>query len=212
MDIGLVDINKSYKSTDIPVDVIRSFSYTFKSPNIYLLKGQSGRGKTTLLSMIGLLDEPSSGAIYFNNERVDNATLRSKSLLRKNKISFVFQEPSLLNDLTVCENILLSLEETDDASKRAEKVDGLLETLKLSHRKNHYAKYLSGGEKQRAALARAIIKTHEVLILDEPTSNLDQENTDIIINMIEDIRQSTLVVIACHANTFDGICDKMIEL
>ncbi|MDR0919126.1 MAG: ATP-binding cassette domain-containing protein [Oscillospiraceae bacterium] len=212
MNIKLNGISKQYISKTNVVNVISSFNYNFESPGMYLIKGESGKGKTTLLSIIGLLDDPSSGNIYFDDNRVDNISSRKKCLLRKEKISFVFQESCLMDNMTVYENISLPFEETGNKNDLDTKLQDILDKLKLSHRKNHIAKKLSGGEKQRISFARALLKSHEILILDEPISNLDKENSEIIIETLKIIKKNTLIIVTCHTNHFDELCDNIIEL
>lgn len=211
MEIELKKIYKSYEKRKSKIEVIKEFSYKFEPNNMYLIKGESGTGKTTLMSLIGLLDYPDSGEILFNKKRVDNLKEKELCNIRKNDISFLFQDYNLLEKMTVYENIKIVFEENKE--KEVEKrINDVLDLLKLSHRKNHLASELSGGEKQRVTLARAIVKEHSILICDEPISNLDESNAKTIIEILKQSKKDKLVIVSCHTDDFDNICDKRIDL
>ena len=211
MVIELKNISKSYNKGKAVIPVLQKFSEVFESGNLYLIKGVSGKGKTTLLSLIGLLDSPTSGEIWLNNHRVDNQKEQQLCKLRRELFSFVFQDYGLLENLSVIENILLPLQEAEvHISETA--LDATLEKLNMLHRKYHRVADLSGGEKQRIAFARALVRKSEVFICDETVSNIDAENEAVILQILDELRKDRIVIASCHTSSMDSLCNKQINL
>ena len=216
MIVKTEDISKSYKKDKMTLHVIKNFSYEFKDKNIYLLKGVSGKGKTTLLSIIALLDSPDSGSLYYDDVLVSDLKPEQKCKFRRGDIGIVFQEYNLLQGLTVMDNTILVDVCTNNFNKEEAKSRALevFRMLKIEDKKDNYPYELSGGEQQRVGIARAILKNPSICIFDEPISNLDDENINIIVSFINDYchRQDKMAIIATHSEHFDEIADYIIQL
>jgi len=213
MIIELKNLSKKYKKGKRTLEVINDFSYTFKSNNIYLLKGSSGSGKTTILSLIGLLDNETDGSILFDGKDVCKLSSKEKSRIRKEDIGFIFQDYNLLEGMSIEENIGLTYLDSK-ISDLDERILDIMSKMNLSHRSGHYPFELSGGEKQRVAIARAIIKNPRLLICDEPVSNLDKKNIEQMVSVLRDIkkRRDCIILISCHTSDFDAYADNIIEM
>lgn len=213
MRIELRNICKEYIKSKRKIKVLDHFNYEFSEGKIYLLKGSSGAGKTTLLSMIGLLDTVTKGEILFDDEVVSDFDNKHKNLLRKNEIGFVFQDYNLMEGLTIEENIALPLLDNlpPDLDTRVKEI---IEKVNLTKRLGHYPNELSGGEKQRIGIARALIKNPKVLLCDEPISNLDKSNADQIIDILcrVKVENNCIIIVSCHTSDFDEFADQIIEM
>lgn len=210
------NISKSYRTEKESHLIINHFSFDFKEGRIYLIKGSSGKGKTTLLSLIALLDDIDSGNIFYDNKEISNISVEEKCEMRRKDIGIVFQDYGLLQELSVLENVILvdvitkNINRTD-AVKRAEQI---LKMLQISEKRDCYPNELSGGQQQRVGIARALLKNPKIFVLDEPTSSLDEENTNIIVSFIEKYchDNNKLAIISTHLDSFDKIADEIIEL
>lgn len=213
MRISLENVYKTYKKNGSNLNIINNFSYTFDSGKIYLLKGCSGSGKTTLLSIIGLLDEPTSGNIIYDDKIVSQYDENSKNEIRKNDIGFVYQESNLFDRLTVAENIEVAYMDSHIRDLSVE-IKEILEKVNLVNRDNHYPYELSGGEKQRVSIARALLKKPKVLICDEPISNLDEDNAKKLIGFLCEIRDNMdcIIFVSCHTSHFDQCSDEILYM
>lgn len=182
----LENISKSYKQNEGSLEVIKDSSLFVRSKETVSFVGPSGSGKTTLLQICGLLDTPTSGDIYINNQNIKNLTDIQKTIIRRDNIGFVFQFHHLLPEFSILENVILpglvkNTEKKKDIEKRAK---AILEDLGLSSKIKNRPYQLSGGERQRVAIARAIINNPLIILADEPTGNLDPENADIVFNLL----------------------------
>ena len=188
MNLTINNISKTFKQKNNSINVLNNISYDFKENKLYFITGESGEGKSTLLSMLGLLDDPTSGEILFDGKSVP---LKERNKFISDHISFVFQDYNLFEELTIYENLSLFI---DDKNKIKE----LLESFNIDSNINKKIKYLSGGEKQRLAILRAIIKGGDILLFDEPTGNLDKDNTIEILNIIKGLSKNHLCIIVSH--------------
>jgi lipoprotein-releasing system ATP-binding protein len=188
MEIRTVDIQKSYSiSRGIEIKALRDIDLTIHSGETAAIVGPSGAGKSTLLHILGLMDRPTAGTMYFDGQEVGLLPDAEYTRLRREKIGFLFQLHYLLPEFTVWENVLIPVwgrkkEKEKDASV-------LLEQLGLAKRAHHLPAELSGGEQQRAALARALINEPHLLLADEPTGNLDRETGETV---------ETIIFEECH--------------
>lgn len=207
------DIVKIYKNGTNSVTAIRGISYIFESGTIYVIFGPSGAGKTTLMSILGGLELPSSGTVNFNNSfTIFNESKNSFDFRIKN-VSFIFQEPIFLPFLTVYENIKFFAKSKDQVPK--ERVNEVLETTNLIHRKSAYPYQLSGGEKQRLTIAIALYLNNDVWLCDEPTGTLDTKNKRDIMNLLKKIISNDptkILIIVTHDPLFQNIADKILIL
>ena len=199
------DICKSFSIDDESLSVLENINITISENDRVAITGKSGAGKSTLLHIMAGLDQATSGKIIFNDQSLSSISNSSLSKIRLVNFGFVYQFHHLLDDLTVEENIQipLLLNNSLDKDKKI-KITEIMQTLGIFNRKNHLPWKLSGGEKQRTAIARALINNPKFLFLDEPTGNLDKENATIIQNLLFELsdRYGIALITATHDNEF----------
>jgi lipoprotein-releasing system ATP-binding protein len=199
------DICKFFSVDDESLSVLENINITISENDRVAITGKSGAGKSTLLHIMAGLDQATSGKIIFNDQSLSSISNSSLSKIRLVNFGFVYQFHHLLDDLTVEENIQipLLLNNSLDKDKKI-KIKEIMQTLGIFNRKNHLPWKLSGGEKQRTAIARALINNPKFLFLDEPTGNLDKENATIIQNLLFELsdRYGIALITATHDNEF----------
>ena len=199
------DICKSFSVGDESLSVLENINITIYENDRVAITGKPGAGKSTLLHIMAGLDQATSGKIIFNDQSLSSISNSSLSKIRLVNFGFVYQFHHLLDDLTVEENIQipLLLNNSLDKDKKI-KIKEIMHTLGIFNRKNHLPWKLSGGEKQRTAIARALINNPKFLFLDEPTGNLDKENATIIQNLLFELsdRYGIALITATHDNEF----------
>ena len=197
--IELRRIEKSYRRGAEDVRALRGIDLRIDKEELLAITGPSGAGKTTLLHILGCLDQPTSGEVLIDG--IDASRLPEAELvkLRRNKIGFVFQQFYLIPGLSVFDNIALPLL-FSKKSATPEKVTRLAEMVGLEHRLNHAPSQLSGGEMQRTAIARGLVNNPEILLADEPTGNLDSENSDKIFGILRSLSSNGLTIIMITHN------------
>lgn len=213
--IQLVNVNKVYKADEKENYVLKHFSYGFPSSGLYGIIGKSGSGKSTLLNMISLLDKPTSGDVYFNNENMHKWSNKRKIQFRNKDMGIIFQHYYLVESENVIYNIALPFLISGGSEKEGKgRATKLLESI--SYRKELYTQVvsnLSGGEKQRVAILRALINDPKVILADEPTGALDSRNSVLIMEMLKDISKTKLVIVVTHnIELIKKYADKTIEL
>src|SRR5690606_6745813 len=188
--IKLKDISKKYLDDNkIEINALQDVSITLFDKGLYCIVGGSGSGKTTLLNLIARLEKPTSGEILYNNQSVDNIDLIK---YHSEIISFVYQDLNLIYDLSLIDNIkILGINDL-------ELIDIYLSKFGLINKKNTGVRFLSGGEKQRLAIIRAIMSNSQIIILDEPTSDLDIDITKQIFDILEVTSKEKLVIMVTH--------------
>lgn len=193
------DVRKEFTQASETVVALRGVDLTVERGDFVLITGESGCGKTTLLSLLAGLDRPTSGTIRFRDEQLDTASPGRLARIRREHMGFVFQDFRLVDHLTVLGNVRLPLL-FSGASARAGAAAELIERVHMTHRLRHRPGRLSRGEMQRVALARALVNRPEVLFADEPTANLDRRNGLAILDLLRDLNRSDglTVVIATH--------------
>lgn len=204
------DVTKSYGKEV----VLKNISLNINKGEMVYVTGPSGAGKTTLLKLIYCSERPDSGQIVVGDWTVSNIKQKTIPYLRR-QIGIVFQDFKLLPNLTVFDNVALALQINGmNPREIRESVNAALKEVKLSHKANEYPPYLSGGEQQRVVIARAMVIKPAVLLADEPTGNLDAENTDIVMRLFREINaRGTTVIIATHNDTlFRGSGRRVIFL
>lgn len=195
--LKLENITKIYKTNVEEIKILDNISMSVSKGDLISIQGKSGSGKTTLLNILGLLDSDFQGNIYIDDKIPENVT---KAELRSKNIGFVFQFHYLLSEFTALENIMLPALESAKYTKQEieTKAKELLELVDLKNRANHYPNELSGGEKQRIAIARALINEPKIILADEPTGNLDEYNSkkinELFIKINQDKKQSIIIV------------------
>lgn len=197
------------------LQVLKGINLEIPMGKIYSIVGASGAGKTTLLQILGTLSKPDSGSIYFNNRNISTFSENEISSFRNKEIGFVFQFHHLLPEFTALENVcipaFIAKKSKPEAEKRANE---LFKYLGLSDRTNHKPSELSGGEKQRVAVARALINNPSVVLADEPSGNLDSSNRDelheLLFKLRDDFGQTFIIV--THDDNFADRSDKIIHI
>ncbi len=211
--IQLSNINKSFLSLK-RINVLKKISYKFKSGKIYSLMGPSGSGKSTLLNLLSLIDRPSSGSIIIDNKKIDPNNSQKNDQLRANKIGIIYQQDNLLSDFTAIENLTLaSLASGKNKEDASNKSKIMLKKVGLAKRLNHYPSQLSGGEKQRVSIARALINNPQIILADEPTGSLDIETAKGIFELLKNqIKPDRIIIFATHNRFFANKSDCLLEI
>lgn len=177
--------------------VFRHLNFVFPCRGLFLICGPSGCGKSTLLSLLSGLSRPSEGNVYFQNRLINRMDERAMSSYRSKEIGLVFQHYNLLEGLTSKENVLLPYL-ISNSRKEKKKAENLLENVGLKEKVDQCVDTLSGGEKQRVAICRALINSPKVLFCDEPTGALDKKNSIAIMELLNDVARQTLVILVSH--------------
>ena len=211
--IQLININKSFNTLK-KIKVLKKISYKFKKGKIYSLMGPSGSGKSTLLNLLSLIDRPSTGSIIIDNEQIDFMESDKNDILRANKIGIIYQQDNLLPDFTALENVYLASLACGNKKKLSlSKARDLLKNVGLFNRLDHYPSELSGGEKQRVSIARALINNPQIILADEPTGSLDLETAKEIFNILKkQINSNRLIIFATHNRFFANKSDCLLEI
>jgi len=196
------------------VNVLKKINYKFKKGKIYSIMGPSGSGKSTLLNLLSLIDRPTSGSIAIENNYIDFRDSKKNDLLRAKKIGIIYQQNNLLSDFTAIENIYLaSLAAGNNKETSMVKSKILLRKVGLTSRSNHYPSQLSGGEKQRVSIARALINDPQIILADEPTGSLDLETAKSVFEILKkQINPSRLIIFATHNRFFADKSDCLLEI
>lgn len=199
--IELNDISKVFRNKDVETNALSNINISVAEGEFVSIMGPSGCGKTSLLNIIGLIDSPSSGKYFLDGKSVSDISERSRTDLRKNNFSFVFQSFNLIDDLTVWENIELPLiYQKVSQRQRTEWVDQILEQYNLKHRSNYFPNELSGGQQQCVAIARAVIAKPRIILADEPTGNLDSTQGEEIIQQLIKLNEAgTTIIMVTHS-------------
>ena len=215
------DVQKSYHKDKIEVPVLRGVNLNIEEGVVTTLVGRSGSGKSTLMHLLATLDTPDSGEIFFRGKRIDNASRSERDSYRNNDIGIIFQFYHLLPELTALENVLApcmiqrSMWEFFRSRKETRKrAEAMLDRVGLLHRAHHRPSEMSGGEMQRAAIARALMTDPSVLLADEPTGNLDTETGRDILKLLTELNGDdglTIVMITHDDSIAEGsdVCYRM---
>jgi ABC-type lipoprotein export system ATPase subunit len=211
--IELTNIIKDF-NTHKKINVLKKISYKFKKGKIYSLMGPSGSGKSTLLNLLSLIDRPTSGTISIENIKIDYSESNKNDVLRANKIGIIYQQDNLLPDFTALENVYLaSLAAGNNKKISVIKAQKLLKRVGLLNRLNHYPAQLSGGEKQRVSIARALINDPQIILADEPTGSLDLDTAKEIFSILKkQINANRIIIFATHNRFFANKSDCLLEI
>ena len=203
--ISLSKVSKFYESQE----VFSELSFTCNTSTTHSIVGSSGSGKTTLLNLISGLDSYNNGKVIVDGQILHTLSSDEKSMLRRKFFGFAYQFHYLLENLTIYENCIAS-----NFGKHESSIDDILKKLSISELRDKYPSKISGGEKQRASIARAIASNPKILILDEPTGNLDQENSMVVQDFILDYAKEndSLVIYATHDLPFAERADKIFKI
>lgn len=211
----LKNISKVYHTKKEKVEALKDFSYKFDDGKLIAIMGHSGSGKSTLIKIMGLMEKCDDGNIIINDKVVNELSEKELANIRMKNIGFVFQDYYLDIDLKASDNVILPMIINNDIAKsdRKKKAKELLEFVGLGDRINHYPRELSGGEQQRVAIARCLANDPSIILCDEPTGNLDEDNETIIFKMLKDLsKKGKCVVVVSHSNEIKKYADEVISL
>lgn len=211
----LKNISKVYHTKKEKVEALKDFSYKFDDGKLIAIMGHSGSGKSTLIKIMGLMDTCDEGKIIIDDKVVNDLSEKELADIRMKNIGFVFQDYYLDIDLKAIDNVILPMIINDNISKfdRKKKAEYLLKFVGLGDRMNHYPRELSGGEQQRVAIARCLANDPSIILCDEPTGNLDEDNEKIIFKMLSDLsKKGKCVVVVSHSNEIKKYADEVISL
>ncbi len=206
--IELINVTKSYEGTQ----AVKNIHLTIEPGEIIGIVGKSGSGKSTLLRLLNLMEEPSSGEILIDGVAVQKLNKKEKRQ-QKQKMGMIFQNHNLLDNLKVYENVSLPLKL--QKKKNREKIDYLLNFVGMAHKDAVYLVKLSGGEKQRVSIARALTRDPEILLCDEATSSLDEENTESVIRLLHKVHeefQPTIFFVSHELETVKSLCQRILVM
>ncbi len=210
MKILISNLTKKYKKKRKENLILDDINVTFESNNLYMIVGKSGVGKTTFLKCISLLTNVDFGTIKINNKDLTKLNNQELSDFRNENIGFVFQEYNLLEFLTTRENILLPTLKNKNNENKENRLKTLLDFVNLADKTDYYPDELSGGEKQRVAITRALINDPDIILADEPTGNVDSKNKENIIKIFKNIsRDNKCVIVVTHDNEILKYADKI---
>jgi len=205
-------INKSFPVGDDKIEVLQDIELSIHSGEFVAIMGKSGSGKSTLLSILAGLDMPTAGQVILKDQDLTALDENALAKTRQHEIAFVFQSFHLIPSLNVEENVAFPLQIRREAN--AELVDELINKVDLQHRRTSFPHQLSGGEKQRTAIARALITSPAILFADEPTGNLDEANAAIVMKLLKDLQRefNTALVVVTHDEGVAAQADRIIRL
>ena len=213
--INLKKISRTFILPSGDIDAVKNVSLKIKKSEFIIISGPSGAGKTTLLNMVSGIDLPSSGEVMISGNSIKRFSKNQLNELRRKTIGMVFQAHALMPLLSAYENVELPLRILGISRKeRKNKTEEILEILGLKYRMSHRPYELSGGERQRVSVARALVRKPKILVADEPTSQLDSVNTEIVFDQIKDIckKFNTTVVLATHDQRMKKFGDKLFNM
>lgn len=208
------NIVKIFRTEEVETLALNAISFNVEKGEFLAIMGPSGCGKSTLLNVIGLLDSPTEGRLFYNGTDVSNFGEMQQTRFRKGKIGFVFQSFNLINELNVYDNIELPLLYLRiPTAERSQRVKEVLNKMQMEHRERHYPQQLSGGQQQRVAVGRAIVAHPQLILADEPTGNLDSENGLEVMKILTDLNhEGTTIVMVTHALEYAEMAGRIIHL
>ncbi len=214
--LKLSKITKKFVSSEMETHALQGVDLEVFDGDYISISGPSGCGKSTLLSILGLLDSATSGQYIIAGHDVSNLSVNERASLRNQHIGFVFQSFNLIDELSVYDNIALPLRYRQQALPEAEikqRVSSCLEKVQMLHRAQHKPNQLSGGQQQRIAIARALVNNPAVLLVDEPTGNLDSKNGDAVMQMLQELNQAgTTICMVTHDPRYADMAKTKLHL
>ena len=205
-----VNLKKTYIMGEVEINALDSVDFEIHKGELLVILGPSGSGKSTMLNIIGGMDSPTGGELYFEDTPVHEMNKRRLTMYRRKNIGFIFQFYNLLPNLTALENVDIAREISESDLKS----EDMLAKVGLSERKNHFPSQLSGGEQQRVAIARALAKDPDVFLCDEPTGALDSKSSKDVLRVLHNFCRefSKTVIIITHNNAIASMADRIMVL
>ena len=214
--IQMTDITRVFITEEMETHALRGIYFTINQGDYISISGPSGCGKSSLLSILGLLDSPTSGQYLIDGVDVSNLAVNQQAEIRNEKIGFIFQAFNLIDQLSVYDNVALPLTYREPAMSKQEidqRVMKSLEAVQMSHRTSHKPNQLSGGQQQRVAIARALVGEPSVLLVDEPTGNLDSKNGDAVMEMLAELNNNgTTICMVTHDPRYANMAKQQLHL
>lgn len=214
--LKLSNITKKFVTSEMETHALRGVDLEIFDGDYISISGPSGCGKSTLLTILGLLDTPTSGEYIVAGHNVSNLSVNDRATFRNQHIGFVFQSFNLIDELSVYDNIALPLRYRQQAIPDDEvrsRVESCLEKVQMAHRAQHKPNQLSGGQQQRIAIARALVNNPSVLLVDEPTGNLDSKNSDAVMKMLSELNKSgTTICMVTHDPRYADMANTKLHL
>ena len=207
------DLSKTYGTGETAVHALKGATFSVPKGEFVAVVGESGSGKSTLLNMIGALDTPTSGKVWIDGKDIFAMKERNLTVFRRRNIGFVFQSFNLIPELTVGQNILFPVLLDYQKPNRAY-LEELLEVLNLTARRNHLPSQLSGGQQQRVAIGRALMTRPALILADEPTGNLDTQNTSEVIALLKEAsrKYEQTILIITHSGSIAQSADRILQV
>jgi putative ABC transport system ATP-binding protein len=212
--ITVSQLTRTYRRASGPLQALAEVSFAIPQGQLVGLVGNSGAGKSTLLNILGGLDKPSSGSVIVGGTNLQDLNPAGLALYRRQTVGFVFQAANLIPALTVFENVMLPLVPVAlPQEEKTTRVERALDSANIAHRASHLPGELSGGEQQRAAVARAVVNDPQLILADEPTGELDAENASRVLEMLSRLNnEGRTVVIASHDAATIDLTERIIRL
>ena len=212
--IKTVNLTKVFRTESVETTALNGINLEINQGEFVAVMGPSGCGKSTLLNLLGLLDNPTSGELWFLEEEVSRYTENNRTDLRNGNLGFVFQSFNLIDELTVFENVELPLLYAGvPVKERVARVNAALDRMQIAHRTEHYPQQLSGGQQQRVAIARAIVTNPKIILADEPTGNLDSVNGNEVMNLLLELnKEGSTVVMVTHSEENARMASRLIRM
>jgi putative ABC transport system ATP-binding protein len=212
--IHLDGVSKVFFTDEVETHALSAINLEIKDGEYTSISGPSGGGKSTLLSILGLLDSPTDGDYLLKGEPVGNLSLAERARIRNREIGFIFQSFNLIGDLSVFQNVELPLTYRGiNSTERKKRVGEALEKVGMAHRAKHLPSQLSGGQQQRVAVARAVAGQPSILLADEPTGNLDSSNGESVMELMRELhRGGATICMVTHDPRYAAQCDRVIHI